>query len=265
MITAFNQKTKRSSTNPFGLDPAKNPWAQGAGTPEKNTGGGGPIPLNLGDDWSGWKINNWALQYDTLPWLRDQIMLSRKLQPQREDAILGMIAQLTNPQAMADQQRALLRGNAIDEGQRTGYALAQQSPAASTALRQGAMLDARNQAASQASDFDTFLQSPQGRMEALQAILAAINGAYDQNAQNAYQGITDTALGVEDLNLRINPPKKGGGLLGGLLGTALGAVTGGGGGWEQLLGAFAGGSNGGSQNPDGASGTGQSRVRRVRR
>jgi hypothetical protein len=253
MLTAFSTKKPRSSTNPFGIDPAKsNPlpynWGS-APTANQNQSSGGPLPFDLSDSWEGWKTNNWKLQYDTLPWLRDNILFARSMEPQRQQAIQGQVNQLMNPEGTAAAFRGQQRGVARDEGAMLGQMLAQGNVANADALRQGASLDAANRGAGRSSDLDAYLQSPQGQQEAMQAIIAAINGAFNPQAMGAYQGITNTALGVEDWNLKNDMSrKKSSGGLGGILGSALGMMSGGG--WGSILGSLFGG--GGSSGVDDA-------------
>lgn len=223
--------------------------------PQSPTNNTGPVPFNLngGDDWGGWRLNNWALQYDTLPWVRDSILFARKMQPQRQEAILSLIRALQNREGTAAAFRQQQSGSARDQGRRLGMALAAQGGAGSQSQRRGAMLEAMNRGADASSAFDAHLQSPQGRQEALQAILQALSMAADPAALNAYQGITGTTLGVEGLRTQLDQiaaAKKGSGL-GGILGGLLGTVTSGG--WGSILGALSGGAGGGGYgNPDGA-------------
>jgi len=270
MLQSFAATKKpRTSTNPFGIDPAKSnplPYDWGkmpAASP--SDGSSGPLPFDLSDSWAGWKQNNWKLQYDTLPWLRDNILFARSMEPQRQQAIQGQVSQLMNPEANAAAFRGQQRGVAQDEGYRLAQMLGQGNPANAEALRQGAMLNASNQGADRSSAFDAYLQSPQGQQEAVQAIIAAINGAFNPAALGAYQGVTDTALRVEDWNLKNDMTrKKSSGGFGGILGSMLGGLTGGAGGWGSILGSLFGGSGGGGwSNPDGASdGGGQGVVTR---
>lgn len=233
MLKTFSQK--RSSTNPFGINPSK------PSTPTAPD----QLPFKIDEGLSGWRTNNWALQMDTLPWLRDNIMFAREMEPGRQDALRSTIQRLQNPQSQADAFRAGRMGGARDEGFRLGQMLSQSDPSSAMALQQGATLDANNRAASESSAFDAYLQSPQGQQEALQAILQAFSQAYNPAAQQAYQGITNTALGVEQFNLQNDMSrKKSGGGLGGILGSVLGMATGGG--WGNILGAITGGGGGGS-------------------
>lgn len=250
----------------YGLGDGRYPTAGYSRSGEDNGDGGtpsGPVPFNLngGEDWGGWRLNNWALQYDTLPWVRDSILFARKMQPTQQQAILSLIQALQNREGTAAAFRGQQMGSAREQGRRLGMALAAQGGAGSHGLRQGAMLEAMNRGADASSAFDAHTQSAQGRQEALQAILQAIAMASDPAALNAYQSITGTTLGVEDLRLKLDQlNKKSGGGLGGILGGLLGTVTGGG--WGSLLGALGGGSGGHGSGSDGATDDGnQSQVR----
>ncbi len=225
---------KRSSTNPFGIKPTQNPAA-------------GEFNFDK-EGLSGWRTNNWIAQMDTLPWLQNEIMFQRELQPQKQDAVRSTIQRLQNPQANAQAMRANRMGSARDEGFRVGQMLAQSDPSSAVALQQGAQADAANRASDQSSAFDAYLQSPQGQQEALMAIIQAITGSYDPNALNAFGGLTNIALNTDRFNLENDMArKKSGGGLGGILGSVLGMATGGG--WGNILGSILGGGGGGGSAP----------------
>jgi len=188
---------------------------------------GGPIPFNFDKDWSGWRLNNWALQYDTLPWARDAIMFGRKMEPNRQNAIMSLIQALQNREGTATGFRRGQMSQAREQGRQLGRMLAAQGGGGGQAMMRGAMLDSMNRGADASSALDAYMQSPQGRQEALQAILQALSGAANPEALGAYQGITGTTLGVEDFNLRNDTGRKqsSGGVFGGILGTILGGAA----------------------------------------
>lgn len=260
--------------NPAPLDrmPARRqarPWSQlqasASAGDSRGASAEGPVPFDFSnDDWSGWRTNNWALQYDTLPWVRDSILFARKMQPSQQQAIMSLVQALQNREGTAGAFRQQQMGQAREQGRRLGMALAAQGGAGGDSLRRGAMLDAMNRGADASSSFDAYLQSPKGQQEALQAILQAIAMASNPEALNAYQGITNAAMNAEGVKLQNDQlHNRGGGGLGGILGGLLGTMTGGG--WGSLLGAL-GGSAGGSAPGAGGSdastgGSGQGRVR----
>jgi len=248
-LTAFDTK-KKSPTNALGAYnwnalPNPQPGNPMAGTaPTGNT----PLDLNLSEgNAPGWRLNNWRLQYDAMPWLQDNIKFAHSLQPDKQNAILNLIRNLKDTKGNSAAYRADQMRQAPERGMDMARQLSLSNPAAAASLSAGAMRDAGNQAADDSASYDAFLQGPQGQSQSLQAILQAITGAYDQNAMNAYQGTTQGAISVEELNRALNPKKKGS-LLGSLLGAGIGLATGGGGGWEQILGLLSGGGGGDLQS-----------------
>lgn len=240
--TAPSDRLPQRQPQPYGQPPQNYNW--GELPPHQQQAG--PIPFDLSDDWSGWRTNNWALQYDTLPWLRDSILFARKMQPTQQNAIMALVQALQNPAGQSAAFRGQQMGQAREQGRRLGQALAMQGGGNAASLRQGAMLDAMNHGADASSSYDAYLQSPKGQQEALQAIVQAIQMASNPEALNTYQGITGTTLGTEDLRLKLDQlnAHKGGGL-GGILGSVLGGLTGGG--WSSIIGALSGlGLGGGS-------------------
>lgn len=221
-------------------------WTQlqsGFDPPAPKAAADGPVPFDFSTDgWDGWRTNNWALQYDTLPWLRDSIQFARKMQPAQQDAIMSLVRALQNREGTSAAFRQQQSGQAREQGRRLGMALAAQGGTGTQALRRGAMLDSMNRGADASSSFDAYLQSPKGQQEALQQIIQAISMASTAEALNAYQGISNVAFGAEGIKLQNDQlSKQGGGGLGGIIGGILGTMTGGGaGGLGSILGALGG-------------------------
>ncbi len=216
------------------------------GAPNSAAQGGGNMPeLNLNSDWTGWRQNPWVLQYQVLPWLQQQLKFAGEMEPQRQNAIRALIQRLSNPETMAAQFRANSMGASRDEGDRTGRLLAAMNPGAGNSLRQGAAADAANRGADRAGAYDAYLQSPEGQQAALSAILQATGMGQELSAMSPYQGLTQTAIGVDDWNLKNDTSRKKSSGLGGLLGGLLGTVTGGG--FGNIFGSLFGGGGGGEQ------------------
>jgi hypothetical protein len=185
--------------------------------------GSGSIPdlwKHLGRGQSSYRGNNPALDmYQSfVPLLgsriNSQLLFGNELEGQKQGSIQNLIRMLSpqSIQANADRMRTTGVNAAMSQGPQQDFAMRQMLGNSATGARAGAMQSGINQANQGANDYLANMNSPEGQMGILQAILAAI-GAGQGSDLDMFRGLQgDAETGAQ--NRAQNA--KGGGLAGAL-------------------------------------------------
>lgn len=164
-----------------------------------------------------------------LPTARTQAQFGASLEPTRQNAVMNAAKMFSpgNQQAQVDAFGRRATARAKDQARQMSFL--------NPGLQQGAQLDALNSAARSTNDFSAQINSPEGQMQALQGLLAALSEGQRSPALEQVLAL----FGPSTFNdqLAAGRPKQGNGLAG-ILGMIAGSGTKGGG---TVLGDLLGG------------------------
>jgi len=204
----LNQAYKTPKSQMFSFEQPGNVWEQ---------------PGAQGREWDMSRLLNMFL-----PGARDQANFANQLEPFRQSSILNTINTLSpgNRQSLVDQYRRKATARAKDQARNS--ALLGASRGFGSGATQGAELDALNQAARASNDYDAQLNSPEGVMQALAAIMAAVGEGQNSNMLSQVLSLVGPASMTDQMALQRPQGQSGlGALLQGVGGIA-GMFTGGG-------------------------------------
>ncbi len=185
-----------------------------------------------GREWDTHKILNLLLGQ-----ARDQIQYGGKLEGARQNSISQLLAQFGtgNRQAFVDAYRRRMMADAKSNARGTSMLL-QSKGIDST----GAELDALNNAAQSSANFDAQMNSPEGQLQSLMAILQAIGSGQNSPALGQAMSLFGPATQPDMINAQ-RQQQQGGSGLASILGLIGGAGTAGGG---SIFGDFLGNAGG---------------------